>query len=73
MALLSGLKSSHDVVKVGVLRAFSSRHGNGPLIPESVLWKEHLVEEHNSETRWQGKFRIGPFDMVAAEYGMQIF
>jgi len=60
-------------VKIGVLRAFASRHGNGPLTTQDGLWMQYLKEDHNQSTRWQGDFRVGPFDLVLARYGIQIF
>jgi adenylosuccinate synthase len=62
-------------IKIGVLRAYSSRHGNGPFITHNKEYSLNnlLPEEHNSNTRWQGEFKVGPFDFVAAEYGIQIF
>jgi adenylosuccinate synthase len=32
-----------------------------------------LKEDHNMNTKWQGEFKVGPFDLIAADYGIQIF
>lgn len=72
-ALINALKAKPRVVKIGVFRIFSSRHGNGPFLTNSEQWKKYLPECHNSSTSWQGNFRIGPFDLVAAKYGIEIF
>ena len=66
-------KDSIEIIKVGVLRVYSSRHGNGPFISHEPLWGNFISEEHNSGSGWQGDFRIGPFDFVAAKYGVEIF
>ena len=40
---------------------------------ENEKWKEFINEDHNATSRWQGAFRIGAFDIVAAAYGCKIF
>ena len=62
-----------NVIKVGILRAYSSRHGNGPFPTHSTLWMEKIKEEHNIRSEWQGEFKIGPFDITLAQYGIKIF
>lgn len=72
--LLKDLKSdSFEIIKIGVLRIFSSRHGNGPFLTHNTNWSKYIKEDHNSSSGWQGDFRIGPFDVVAAKYGIDIF
>ncbi len=62
-----------ETYKVGVLRAYSSRHGKGPFVTESEHWSENVKEMHNDFGRFQGSFRLGPFDLIAARYGLEIF
>jgi adenylosuccinate synthase len=59
--------------KIGILRAYSSRHGSGPFITNNTSWNDYLKEEHNMHSKWQGDFKVGPFDLVAAKYGIEIF
>ena len=68
-----------DVTKVGVLRAFATRHGNGPFPTEfsrvhaDEPWLLHvgfLKGEHNAMGPWQGGFRYGYFDAVLARYAL---
>lgn len=68
-------KLKFELIKIGVLRSYSSRHGNGPFITHNsdYVLSNLLIEEHNKFTKWQGEFKVGPFDLVAAEYGIQIF
>lgn len=74
MALLNILpKNSCEIVKVGVLRIYSTRHGNGPFLAHDPVWSQFISEDHNSSSGWQGNFRIGPFDLVTAKYGVDIF
>lgn len=57
---------------VGVLRAYSSRHGAGPFIVGDRNLVPYLMEAHNETGEWQGPMRVGWFDVVAARYGLQI-
>jgi len=59
-----------DVVRVGVIRAYATRHGAGPLPtedPELVL-----EDEHNGYGDWQREFRVGHFDSVLFDYALQV-
>jgi adenylosuccinate synthase len=58
----------YEVVKIGVLRTYFTRHGAGPFVGESPLVN---FDDHNVEGRWQGKFRQGFFDAVAARYAIE--
>jgi adenylosuccinate synthase len=73
MKLLSEVKTAHKIIKIGVLRVYSSRHGNGPFVTYNPEWNKYITEEHNQNTKWQGKFKLGPFDLIAAKYGIEIF
>lgn len=74
LALLKTLpKDSCEIIKVGVLRIYSTRHGNGPFLAHNNTWPQFISEDHNSSSGWQGNFRIGPFDLVTAKYGVDIF
>lgn len=65
MELLSGLRV--DITKIGVLRAHWTRHGAGPFPTES---EEVNFPDHNKCGAWQGKFRQGYFDAVAARHAL---
>lgn len=62
---------NHKILKIGVLRSFSSRHGNGPFI--SLNNSLEIKEPHNSFGNWQGEFKIGDLDILALKYGINIF
>lgn len=51
---------------VGVTRAFSTRHGAGPMVSEDA--ELHLPEAHNKREVYQGEWRVGHFDLVATQY-----
>lgn len=61
-----------EVFKIGVLRAYWTRHGAGPFVSEDEDLAEIIPDEHNEENEWQGDFRIGWFDLVAARYALEI-
>lgn len=50
-----------DVVRVGVIRAWPTRHGPGPFPTEAPELRGLLVE-HNVDNAWQGRVRTGHFD-----------
>ncbi len=55
--------------RLGLLRAFSTRHGAGPLVAEGGP-AALLQGEHNGRNDWQGGFRVGWFDLVMARYAL---
>jgi adenylosuccinate synthase len=67
---LNALKKSGfsgKVTKLGVLRSYSTRHGNGPLpLGKSVSLKGERNQTHN----WQGDFRSAPFNSLLAGYSL---
>lgn len=54
----------------GVLRAYHTRHGAGPLPSGDATWTSLLPEPNNGHSPWQGPFRCGPFDAVLARYAL---
>lgn len=60
------------VQRLGVLRAYATRHGPGPFVTENQALAEYLPEPHNTYTVWQGGFRVGHFDLVAAQYALDV-
>lgn len=56
--------------RLGVLRTFFTRHGPGPLMTEDPSLRALLPERHNVDSGWQGAFRTGLFDAVAARYAV---
>lgn len=56
---------------LGVLRAYYTRHGVGPFVTKCSELTEKLPDEYNGDHEWQGKFRVGHFDMLAAKYAIE--
>jgi adenylosuccinate synthase len=58
------------VRRLGVLRAYATRHGPGPLVTEDPLLCR--PEPHNPHGPWQGPFRVGHLDAVALRYALDV-
>jgi len=56
--------------RVGVLRAYQTRHGPGPFVTEDPGLDR--PEPHNRHGRWQGAFRVGHLDAVALRYALAV-
>lgn len=59
------------IIRLGVLRAYSTRHGAGPFVAEDKYLAAKIPDWHNGDNPWQGAFRIGWFDLVAAKYALE--
>jgi adenylosuccinate synthase len=63
-----------EVSVLGLLRAYSTRHGHGPLPTvigageQDELREGMLRGEHNAKNHWQERFRVGHPDTEAARY-----
>ena len=69
-ALLDEAQYEGRRYRLGVLRSYFTRHGAGPLVTEDDELGARLSEPHNLGTGWQGRFRVGMFDAVAARYAL---
>jgi adenylosuccinate synthase len=66
--LLSEIGFEGERVKLGVIRSYFTRHGEGPFPTEDTALR--VPELHNGEVGHQGKFRRGWFDAVLAKYAI---
>ncbi|WP_242901745.1 adenylosuccinate synthetase [Actinomadura terrae] len=57
--------------RLGVLRAYATRHGPGPFVTEDAALTGALPDPHNGTGRWQGAFRVGHLDAVALRYALE--
>lgn len=55
---------------VGVLRAYQTRHGAGPLPTFDASLHEHLTDPGNPENQWQGSLRFGHLDLMLLRYAL---
>lgn len=56
--------------RLGVLRTYATRHGEGPFPTEEPALAPAVPEPHNDAAGWQGGFRVGGFDAVLARYAL---
>ena len=61
-----------DVLRLGVVRTYTTRHGAGPLVTEDAGLTMALPDAHNGNGPWQGAFRVGHFDTVAHRYAIEV-
>lgn len=72
LELLSDIGYDGSVERLGVLRAYFTRHGAGPFVTEDRMLSHMLPEAFNKPGTWQGDFRVGWFDLVMARYAMTV-
>ena len=56
--------------RIGVLRPYLTRHGNGPLVTEDAQISDRLREPHNRYDGYAGRFRYGVLDLVMLRYAL---
>ena len=61
---------TNDVVRLGVVRTYATRHGPGPFVTEDESLS--FLEPYNDTGPWQGAFRMGHFDAVANRYAIEV-
>jgi len=71
LILLDKAGYSGSVTRVGVIRGYFTRHGEGPFPTEEEKLSVILPDERNKDHKWQGKFRVGYFDVVQALYSLE--
>jgi adenylosuccinate synthase len=60
------------VALLGITRAYTTRHGEGPLPTFSVELTERLADVGNPWNRWQGKMRCGWLDLPLLRYAAAV-
>ncbi len=60
---------NEEITTLGVIRTYSTRHGNGPFVTETDL---PFVDKYNTPNEWQGHFRTGLFDLEATKYAIKV-
>jgi adenylosuccinate synthase len=59
------------VVTLGITRAFTTRHGAGPLPTHDPALTARLADPVNPWNRWQGALRVGWLDLVLLRYAVE--
>ncbi|WP_433468346.1 adenylosuccinate synthetase [Spirillospora sp. CA-128828] len=65
-------EAGESAARLGVLRAYATRHGPGPFVTEDPALTADLPDPHNRTGRWQGAFRVGHLDAVALRYALDV-
>jgi len=66
------VSKDNKIKRLGVLRAYSTRHGAGPFVSEDIELTHRIPDLHNGTHDWQGKFRIGWLDILASRYALEV-
>lgn len=70
--LLAEAGELEQSVRLGVMRAYMTRHGHGPFVTEDDDLFSEFVEPHNAHGEYQGAWRVGHLDLVAMRYALQV-
>lgn len=70
--LLAEAGYTGEVTRLGLLRAYFTRHGAGPFVTEDPVLTDLVPDAHNATNDWQREFRVGHFDLVAARYALEV-
>ncbi len=68
--LAARIAPGRPLFRLGITRAYATRHGAGPFVTEDAGLTEALPEPHNVPNPWQGAMRSGPLDLVALRYAL---
>jgi adenylosuccinate synthase len=60
-----------SVRRIGVLRAYHTRHGAGPFPTETATFDVLSADDHNQGNPWQGSFRNGLLDLTLVRYAAE--
>lgn len=61
-----------ETLRLGLLRAYATRHGAGPFPTEDAELTAALPDPHNGNNPWQRHFRVGPLDFVTLRYALEV-
>ncbi len=68
--LLAEHRFRGTVRRLGIIRAYATRHGHGPFVTEDAGLTARLPDPPSAAAKWQGTFRVGWFDAVAVRYAI---
>lgn len=58
--------------RIGITRAYATRHGSGPLVTEDARLTRALPDACNRSGDWQHGFRVGWLDLVMLRYARDV-
>lgn len=62
----------YPVKKLGITKAFCSRHGRGVFVTEDEALKGHIADNNQCVSFWNGEPRYGWFDAVMFRYSQSV-
>lgn len=70
MELLRATSIGERLTILGVIRSYTTRHGDGPMVTEDFHMTRDIPELHNGTGVWQGAWRNGHLDLPALRYAI---
>lgn len=70
--LLAEASYAGQVTRMGITRAYATRHGAGPFVSEDAPLTAALPDPANGYGDWQEGFRVGWLDLVMLDYAAQV-
>ena len=71
--MLVGAGFDGEITKMGVHRAYTIRHGAGPMpTADPTMAEDLLPDSHKQVNRYQGEVRVGPLDLVLLRYAIEV-
>ncbi|MBX0330607.1 adenylosuccinate synthetase [Oscillochloris sp. ZM17-4] len=71
-ALLAEASYGGAVTRLGITRAYATRHGAGPMPSEDAALTAALPDARNGAHAWQQGFRAGWLDMLLLRYALDV-
>ncbi len=70
LELLEEFAYQGEIERLGIIRAYHTRHGAGPFVSEDADLTARLPDTYNVTHPWQGSFRVGQLDLVSLRYAI---
>lgn len=70
--LLAEANYAGRVTRIGITRAYATRHGAGPFVSEDAMLTKALPDACNKLGAWQQGFRVGWLDLVMLRYALAV-
>ena len=70
--LLAEAAYSGKVERIGITRAYATRHGAGPFVSEDADLTQAIPDAVNGFDTWQEGFRVGWLDLVMLRYAIEV-
>ena len=61
-----------QITRIGITRAYATRHGAGPFVTEDAALTQALPDACNGMGAWQQGFRVGWLDLVMLRYALAV-